>query len=72
MNRQEHLQWAKDRATEYVKRGELKDAYASMVSDLTKHSELEDHAAISLGVSLMMIGDLATPSSMQKFIDGFN
>lgn len=72
MDRAEHLQWAKDRATEYVNRGELQDAYASMASDMRKHPDLEDHAAIGLGMSLMMIGDLSTSQSMQNFIDGFN
>lgn len=51
MNREEHLKWAKDRALEYVEKGDLKNAWASMVSDLGKHEETEDHSAILMGNS---------------------
>ena len=37
MNRQEHLEWCKKRAMEYVYENELSQAYASMTSDLRKH-----------------------------------
>lgn len=72
MNRQEHLKWCKKRALEYVDRNELTDAYASMTSDLRKHSETQNHLGIELGMGLMMMGKLNTPHEMQKFIDGFN
>lgn len=39
MTRQEHLQWCKDRALEYVKVGDNDSALASMLSDLAKHPE---------------------------------
>lgn len=35
--RAEHLSWAKERALEYVERGELQDAFNSIASDLGKH-----------------------------------
>lgn len=41
MTRAEHLAWAKQRALEYVDRGELGYAIASMFSDLGKHPELQ-------------------------------
>jgi hypothetical protein len=72
MNRQEHLEWCKNRALEYCDRGDLQNAYASMISDMSKHLETENHAAIGLGINLMMIGDLNTPTKMRKFIEGFN
>src|SRR5262249_1375543 len=37
--REEHLQWCKDRALEYLDEGNLASAIASMTSDLTKHPE---------------------------------
>jgi len=46
MNRQEHMAWAKRRALEYVDTGDVKNAFASMASDLGKHPETEGHAAI--------------------------
>lgn len=72
MTRQEHVKWCKKRALEYVDNGDLKNAYASMSSDLMKHSETENHSAIQLGMMLMMNGNLNTPEEMRKFIEGFN
>lgn len=72
MTRTEHMEWCKKRALEYVDRGDLTNAFASMSSDLTKHPETEKHAGIELGMGLMMIGDLDTQEKMRKFIEGFN
>jgi len=72
MTRTEHLEWCKSRALEYVDNNDLNQAYASMVSDLRKHPETENHAAISLGMSLMMNGHLSSSEKMRKFINGFN
>jgi hypothetical protein len=72
MTRAKHLQWCKERANEYVDAGDLPQAYASMVSDLSKHPETEGHSAISLGMMLMVGGHLGTEREMRKFIDGFN
>ena len=70
--RAEHLAWCKQRALQYVEAGDVAQAYASMASDMGKHSETRDHPAILLGMQLMMIGDLSTPDKMRKFIEGFN
>lgn len=70
--RQEHLQWCKDRALEYCDRGDTKNAFASMVSDLGKHPETAGHAGIMLGTMQLMGGMLSTPVEMRKFIEGFN
>jgi hypothetical protein len=72
MNRQEHLQWCKTRANEYINNGDLPNAFGSMASDLNKHPETEGHVAISLGMQMTMGGLLDTPEQMRKFIDGFN
>lgn len=72
MNRQEHLEWCKSRALEYVDRDDLPNAWTSMVSDLQKHKELENHAAIKLGMTMMMAGYLSTSQEMREFIEGFN
>jgi len=72
MTRNEHLQWCKDRALEYVDAGDLPQAFASMCSDLSKHSETAGHIGIELGMGLMMIGNLNTSDKMRKFIRGFN
>lgn len=70
--REEHLEWCKQRALEYCDAGKPQEAYASMASDLGKHPETQGHIAVSLGLQLMMIGDLNTPDKMATFIRGFN
>ena len=72
LTRAEHLQWCKDRALEYVKRGDLNQAMSSMGSDLDKHPETKDHPGTGIGVGLLMIGSLGTAAEMRKFINGFN
>jgi len=72
MNRAEHVAWSKQRALEYVERGELANAMASMVSDLNKHPETSGHLGCGLGVMLRMGGGLKTEEEMRKWIEGFN
>lgn len=68
--RTEHLQWCKDRAKEYIDRGDLSNALASFFSDMGKHDETRDHPF--LGVGAMMMTSCRDSDEMWKFIDGFN
>lgn len=72
MTRAEHLEWAKQRALEYVDAGDLNNAFNSVVSDLQKHPETADHAGIQLGMMQLMGGFLNSPIAMRHFIEGFN
>ena len=72
MTRDEHLQWCKDRAMEYVNSGDLKNGLASMLSDLRKHKETENHPGTTLGAMLMFGGGLQTAKDVKEFIEGFN
>lgn len=72
MDRTEHLQWCKDRALEYVGTGDLKNAFASFVSDMGKHDETHGHAGLGLGSTLMFGGHLKTAEDMEHWINGFN
>lgn len=72
MNRQEHLQWSKNRALEYVKNGDNQNAFLSMQSDLSKHEELANHLALQMGTMLLMGGHLKTEDEMTNWIVGFN
>lgn len=72
MTRQSHLEWCKKRALEYVDVDDLNGAYASMISDLSKHSETEKHVGRELGMTLLMNGKLNTAEEMRNFIEGFN
>lgn len=72
ITRAEHLAWCKQRALEYIDQGDPRSAFLSMVSDLGKHPETENHLAIQLGTRLLIAGHLATPDQMREFIEGFN
>lgn len=77
MTRQEHLDWCKQRALEYLQPGpyfSLDDAMASMSSDLGKHNETRHHVemTIPLMFQLRLSGKLNTANEMRKFIEGFN
>jgi hypothetical protein len=71
-SRAEHLAWCKKRALEYCDMGDVNQAYASMASDLGKHPDTKGHAAIQLGMMMLMGGHLNSPMEMRKFIEGFN
>jgi hypothetical protein len=73
LTREEHLSWSKKRALEYLDHGEdPREAVTSMLSDLAKHPELENHVGIKIGIGLMVIGNLRTPAEARRFIEGFN
>jgi len=72
MNRQEHLQWCKDRALEYVDNNDPDQAVASMMSDIGKHPETDNQAVKSMSIGLLMIGKLSTTNQVRTWINGFN
>lgn len=72
ISRQEHMEWCKKRALEYCDRGEFQEALLSMLSDLRKHPETENHAGGALMVSMILGGFLCRPEEIRKFIEGFN
>lgn len=72
MTRQEHLDWCKQRAIECIDGGDVPGAYVSMASDLNKHPDTQGHAAIQLGMMMLMAGHLSSPQEMRRFIEGFN
>lgn len=72
MSRSEHLKWCKERANEYVEKGDLKNAFASFQSDMSKHPETQNHLALEMGTMLLISGNLSTQLQMKNWIDGFN
>ena len=72
MTRAEHMAWCKERALQYCDNGNPQEAFASMMSDIRKHPETENHAGIQLGMMLMMSGKLSSNDEVRKFIEGFN
>ena len=71
MTRDEHLAWCKKRALEYLDRGDLQNAIASMSSDLLKHNELKNisTAMMPMGLFFLMHHDAI---GARRWIEGFN
>ncbi len=72
VTRQEHLDWAKRRALDYLNAGDARNAVTSMLSDLTKHPELKNHPGGMMGAMLVLGGHLHTDREVRKWIEGFN
>lgn len=71
--RKEHLQFAKDRAFEILdKQQNPTEAWTSFISDMNNNDETRGHAALKLGMQLMLMGQLSTVDQARKFIDEFN
>jgi hypothetical protein len=70
MTRAEHLAWAKQRALEYLDRGEWNNAVNSMLSDLGKHEELE--RSVQMGTMLLLVTDVYDQAAVRRWITGFN
>lgn len=75
--REEHLQWAKDRAIEYVNRGDLVNALASFASDCGNHEGTAPIAdGTKIGMLLIMEGARCVQNDdregMRRLILGFN
>jgi hypothetical protein len=68
--RDEHLAWAKERAREYLDRGDVVNAIASMGSDLSQHPELKEisFAMMPVGMFFAANGDL---NEARRWVEGF-
>lgn len=73
MDRAEHLQRAKQRALEYVDRGDLEQAVTSMASDLQKHEAWRDSPMVGrLLIAGLMFETKKGPEAVRRWIEGFN
>ena len=73
MTRDEHLEWAKQRALEYLEANDNQNAFTSMLSDLNKHDELKDHPGKTIGVMFMLLpGWINNTPELRRWIVGFN
>jgi len=57
---------------EYVNKGEISNAIASMGSDLNKHPETTEHPGMQIGIMMLMAGKMNTAEEAKKFIEGFH
>jgi hypothetical protein len=70
MTRDEHLEWCKRRAREYLDRGDVTNAIASMGSDLMKHEELKNISAAMMPIGLLYIVEHDLDGA-RRWIEGF-
>jgi hypothetical protein len=68
----EHLKWTKGRALEYLDAGDLKNAFASMASDLSKHEAFTGPTYTMLNQLGMMELINQNTAGMRRWIEGFN
>jgi hypothetical protein len=68
--REEHLQGCKRRALEYLDAGDVQNAIASMMSDLSKHDETRKLNPFiqQMGLAVALSGD---PVQARRWIEGF-
>jgi hypothetical protein len=72
LTRQEHLDWCKKRALELLDLGDRQQAVISMLADLRKHPELQNHPGGMIGTMMLLGGFLETNEEIRKWINGFN
>ena len=72
MNRKEHLAWCKQRALEYIDKGEIQEGIASMISDTHKHAETASSICDMLAMQFLMSGQVNSIPEARKFINGYN
>jgi hypothetical protein len=73
MTREEHLEWAKKRALEYLDANDPAQGFTSMICDLGNHPELKNHIGIRMGVGFMMLpGWITNTREVRRWIVGFN
>lgn len=70
MTRDEHMAWCKERAREYLDKGDARSAIVSMLSDLGKHEETAGAGAsmAPLGLFAAQSGDV---EEARRFVEGF-
>ena len=71
MNQDEHIAWAKERALEYLDRGDRTGAVTSMLSDLQKHEETKGIGKAMQTYGLFLLMNQKPDSDIRRFIEGF-
>lgn len=71
MTREEHIEWCKTSALEYLDAGDVQNAIASMLSDLSKHDGTK-HVADAMGPMGLLIVMNHDIAGARRFIEGFN
>lgn len=68
----DHLKWCVGRAMEYANAGDMTNAWASFISDASKHEGTEHISSHELTAMMMVSGLANTPKTFKDFIEGWN
>lgn len=68
--RKNHVEQCKVRALEYLERGDLQNAVASMLSDMEKHPQCSVNPHLAL-LGMMEVSKNNAPA-VRRWIEGFN
>lgn len=68
--RAEHLEWCKQRAREYLARGDAQNAITSMASDLEKHSAWRGKPVV--GMLMLAAAMDGSMTAARRYVEGFN
>lgn len=72
MTGDEHMDWCKRRALEYLDAGDSRQAFTSMMSDLQKHEETRNHIGCQIGAGFMLLpGWIDNIPEVRRWIVGF-
>jgi hypothetical protein len=52
--REEHLEWCKKRALEYLDAGDVRNAICSMMSDMSQHEETKNSNQVMMAYGLIV------------------
>ena len=69
MTRDEHVEWCKQRAREYLDRGDAVNAVASMLTDMSDHPEC--HVDLFLTQAGLMAARDGDVQAARRFVEGF-
>lgn len=72
-DRAEHLAWCKERALEYVDRGDLVNASSSFISDMAKHPETKaymDNLSLLFSAEITAAVMTNSPRRLRDLIEG--
>lgn len=72
ITREDYLRSCKERALEFVARGDVTGAFECLATDFQKHPATASHDALDFGMKLMMSGFLRDPDRMRAFISALS
>jgi hypothetical protein len=71
MTRDEHIEWCKARARKYLDAGDVVNAIASMMADVTQHPETTEVLNPTLTLFGMMAAQNNDVGAARRFVEGF-